>query len=55
MTTEPELSVDLTINGKKVEMNEFVHRIAGNVLWGMVKSLRLEANPRMAMFSLKIN
>jgi hypothetical protein len=54
MAAEPKLDIELTINGKPVEMNEFVHKITSNILWGVIKSLRLDDKPKTAVFNLKV-
>lgn len=54
MATEPRLEIELTINGKSIEMNEFVQKMTSNVLLGVVKSLRLDETPKTAVFNLKI-
>jgi len=54
MTAEPKFDIEMTINGKPVDMNEFVQKITANVLLGVIKSLRLTEEPKTAVFSLKI-
>lgn len=54
MASEPKLEIELTVNGKPIEMNEFVQKITSNVLLGVVKSLHLDATPKTAIFNLKI-
>jgi hypothetical protein len=54
MTSEPKLDIEMTVNGKPVDMNEFVQKITANVLLGVIKSLRLTEDPKTAVFSLKI-
>lgn len=54
MTTEPQLKVELNVNGKPIEMNEFVHKIIGNLIWGILKSLRLDEEPKTATFKLTV-
>jgi hypothetical protein len=55
MAFEPKLEIELTVNGKPVEMNEFVQKITANVLLGIVNSLHLDNAPKTAVFNLKIN
>lgn len=54
MTSGPKLKIELIVNDKPIEMNEFVQKITSNILWGIVESLRLEENPKTAVFNLKI-
>ena len=54
MSQEPELIVELNVNGHEIEMNEFVHKITGNLLMAIVKSLRLTEIPKTATFKLEI-
>jgi hypothetical protein len=54
MTNENAFKVELTVNGKAVEMNEFVHKIVGNSMLAILKSIRLEEEPRQASLSIKI-
>ena len=53
MSKEPEISVELTVNGEKIEMNEFFHKVTCNVINGILKSLRLEKPPKSAVITLK--
>ncbi len=52
MNQDPELKIELIVNGKNVEMNEFVHKIVGHLLWAVLKSLRLDEEPKTATFRL---
>ncbi len=52
MSTEPEIT--LIINGKEIDMNEFVRKITGNLLLAILKSLRLDEDPKTATFEIKI-
>lgn len=52
---EPEISVELQINGKPVELNEFVHKIVGNLLLAIIKSLRLTQEPKSAAFNVRLD
>jgi hypothetical protein len=54
MNAEPKLDIEMTVNGKPVDMNEFVQKITANVLLGVIKSLRLTEEPKTAVFNLKI-
>jgi hypothetical protein len=54
MAKEPELSVELTVNGKNVECNEFVRKVTGNVFWAIIKSLHLETDPQTATINIKV-
>jgi len=38
--------VKVIINGKEIEVNQFVSAVFGNTINGMVSSLRLEDSPR---------
>jgi len=51
---DQNLTFELVVDGKKIETNEFVHKIIGNVLYGILKSLRLEESPREATFNMRI-
>ena len=55
MPQEPHLTVELTVDDKNIEMNEFVQKITGNLLWAVLKSLRLDHEPKSATFKIKIN
>jgi hypothetical protein len=54
MNKEPKLKIELNVNGKEIEMNEFVQKIIGNLLYAAVKSLRLDEQPETAVFRLEI-
>jgi hypothetical protein len=54
MVKEPSLTVELTVDNKNVEMNEFVQKITGNLLWAILKSLRLDKEPASAAFKIEI-
>jgi len=55
MTTRGNFEVELSVNGKRVEMNEFVHKIVGNLILGILKSIRLEEEPKTATLSIKLD
>lgn len=54
MNAGSELKIGVTVNGKSIEMNEFVHKIIGNLLIAILKSLRLDEEPKEASFNLTI-
>jgi hypothetical protein len=54
MAKEPEIQIELTVNGKTIECNEFVQKVTGNVFWGILKSIHLESDPKTATLKLKI-
>jgi hypothetical protein len=54
MVLEPEFTVELNVNGKGVEMNEFVHKIVGNLILAILKSLRLDSYPKTVTLNMKI-
>ena len=54
MAQEPRLTVELIVDGKALEMNEFVQKITGNLLWAILKSLRLEKEPGTATFEITV-
>ena len=54
MNNEPELKLALNVNGKPIEMNEFVQKILSNLIWAILKSLRLEEEPKTAIFNLNV-
>ncbi len=54
MNKEQELKIELDVNGKEIEMNEFVQKITGNLIYAVLKSLRLEEEPKTAVFRLKV-
>ena len=37
---EPTLQTDLTVNGKKIELNNFIQSFMGRAIIGMLASLR---------------
>jgi hypothetical protein len=39
-------SVGVRVNGKDIELNDFVEMIFGNTIVGMVESLRLDQPPK---------
>ena len=39
-------AVDVRVNGKEIELNDFVKTLFGNTVVGMVSSLRLSQRPR---------
>ncbi|MCX6834178.1 MAG: hypothetical protein NTW07_03430 [candidate division Zixibacteria bacterium] len=39
-------SVSVRVNGKEIELNDFVETIFGNTVVGMVSSLRLDEPPK---------
>jgi hypothetical protein len=54
MSQEPRLSVELTADGANVELNEFVQKITSNLLWAILKSLRLDKIPAEANFKITL-
>ena len=40
-------SVGVRVNGKEIELNDFVETIFGNTIMGMVSSLRLDQPPKL--------
>jgi hypothetical protein len=54
MANEQELKVQLSVNGNNIEMNEFVQKMVGNLIWAILKSLRLEEEPKTAVFNLQV-
>ncbi len=55
MNQDPEMKIELIVNDKNIEMNEFVHKIVGHLLWAVLKSLRLNEEPETATFRLSVN
>jgi hypothetical protein len=55
MTTKGNFEVELSVNGKGIEMNEFVHKIIGNLILGILKSIRLNEEPKSVTLSIKLN
>ena len=55
MTQEIRLKVELKADNENIEMNEFVQKITGNLLWAILKSLRLDHDPKSVTFKLDIN
>jgi hypothetical protein len=53
MMEEPKVDISLAVNGKDVPMNPFVRLILTNVLDAIVRSLRLEGEPREIEIKLK--
>jgi molybdopterin-guanine dinucleotide biosynthesis protein B len=49
-----ELKIELNVNGKEIEMNEFVKRITGNLIYAVLESLRLDEDPKTAIFKLRV-
>lgn len=54
MAAEPEVEITLAVNGKEVVMNEFVRKMTGNILQAILKSLRLDEEPKTASFNINI-
>ena len=54
MKREPELNVELAVNGQAIELNEFVHKIIGNLLVAILNSLRLADQPTTAEFRIDL-
>jgi hypothetical protein len=54
MAEESKVSVQLTVNGQEVSLNEFVQQITMNILTGIVKSLKIDDELKTAVFELKI-
>jgi hypothetical protein len=54
MAKEPELKIELVVNGKNISMNEFVHKIVGNLILAILKSIRLDEEPHSAVLNFKI-
>jgi hypothetical protein len=54
MDKAPDFIVELSVNGKDVVMNEFVHRIVDNLILAILNSIRLAEEPRTAALKLKI-
>ncbi len=54
MADTSDLKVELTVNGKSIPMNEFVHKIVGNLMLAILKSIRLDEEPRSAVINLTI-
>jgi len=51
--TETKIKVELIVDGKTIKLNEFVHKIVGNVLEAILKSLRLDHQPKSVTFNVK--
>jgi hypothetical protein len=47
-------TVDVHVNGKAIELNEFVTSLFGNTVLGMVSSLRLDRPPKRVEISVEI-
>jgi hypothetical protein len=54
MAQEPRMIVELTADGAPIEMNEFVRKITANLLLAILKSLRLDKEPKTATFKIDI-
>jgi hypothetical protein len=54
MTNEPVLKVELSVNGKSIPMNEFVHKMVGNLILAILRSIRLDEEPKKATFNISI-
>jgi hypothetical protein len=54
MVEDQKISVQLILNGEEVSLNRFVHRIIGNVLLGILKSLKIDDELKIALFELKM-
>jgi hypothetical protein len=55
MITKGNFEIELSVNGKDVEMNEFVHNIIGNLILGILRSIRLDEEPKTATLSIKLD
>jgi hypothetical protein len=55
MVADQKIQAELTVNGKSIPMNEFVHKIVGNLLLAILKSIRLDEEPKNVTFNLKID
>jgi hypothetical protein len=47
-------SVGVRVNGKDIELNDFVETIFGNTIVGMVSSLRLDQPPKHIEVSVEL-
>lgn len=54
MAQDPRITVELTADGAPIEMNEFVRKITANLLWAILKSLRLDKEPKTVTFKIDI-
>ena len=54
MNTDPKFRVELSVNDKSIQMNEFVHKIVGNLILAILRSIKLDEEPRSATISLKV-
>ena len=54
MNTDPKFRVELSVNGISIQMNEFVHKIVGNLILAILRSIKLDEEPRSATISLKV-
>jgi hypothetical protein len=53
MAGEPK--IELIVNGKSIEMNEFVQKITGNLVLAILNSIRIDEEPKTATINLKIS
>ncbi len=49
------MDIKLVVDGKDIEMNQFVRKFIGNTILGMVSSLREIRNPRSIVIRLEKN
>jgi hypothetical protein len=54
MVTDLKFKVDLSVNGKSIQMNEFVHKIVGNLILAILRSIKLDEEAQSATISLKV-
>jgi len=50
MVSEDTMSfkeVKIMVNGKEIELNQFVNSFVGNTVYGMVSSLKLDEEPEI--------
>lgn len=54
MSTEQIFKAELSVNGKSIQMNEFVHKIVGNLVLAILRSIKLDEEPKSATINLKV-
>jgi hypothetical protein len=54
MGIDPKFKVELSVNGKSIQMNEFVHKIVGNLILAILRSIKLDEEPKSATLNLKV-
>lgn len=52
--TQKIKAVSVLVNGKEIELNDFVEKLFGNTVVGMVSSLRLENSPKCIELCVEI-